>query len=219
MIKVLFFSSEGEKKNWSDFFPPPLFTVEFIHVDFFGPEISGIDQLMLKNLISCQEEYTLILKDTCITNVSPKRVASILEILMKYNGWDICYLSDWLQNIDSLKLKAKIGHHELIYQTFEPHGIQALFLSPVGVKKVLKSRGKPLSTTLTKASKEGKIITYTLFPPLFNYHPLNIKSEKDIAKFSFFSRKKSEDRNLMSNEIFFIIVMVMIIMVYLSKCR
>lgn len=209
---------------WKKLFPSPYFHLELIHFD--NEKKSMFDNYFLTTLEKFEELYPnypqIILKDTSITHLSSHKIRIILDTILKIletRGWDICYLCDWLEDFHQLKVIAKLGHQQILYQTLHPHGVQSVIISSHGRKKILGYQdltSKGIELGLNKNIIHQKLKAFTLYPSLFTFNPLCIKRKSDMAKFCFFVNPKPS-RELIPTEFFITIVILMMVLLLVLR--
>nr|QBK91666.1 MAG: glycosyltransferase family 25 [Pithovirus LCPAC302] len=136
-------------------------------------------------------DFTIIIKDTSVTNCDIHDVAEIILSAIKLNRhkdiWDLCYLCKWLDRCDLYKELVKKDGKTQIVKTFAPLGIQAIMFSPKGRDIVLgkkKMKNKefftpitlPLGDKLSAEISNKNIKATAVVPNLFDFDVLTVQT-------------------------------------------
>jgi len=147
--------------------------------------------------------YTIILKDTSICNINKDNLYDIMKNTRKHQDWDICYLCKWLDRCDLYEDIKSCDYGIDLVRTFSPHGIKSLMFSPSGRNRILGiqpmrngSYFTPIKSSLddklNKSIEKEDLLAVTYNSNIFIYNPLNLKSNKDVIKFSICRPKPHE---------------------------
>ena len=227
MFKVILLSgNNNEESKWMKRLSPPEFDMTTCHIDnptYFDGDLTSYYIIESLKKEYDPESYILIIKDNSICPFSKRKLFQTLREITRLENWDFCYLSTWLQDINQLKVVAHIGNQHIIYKSNNPEGFQAVFISPHGQSSILGKNNMsliPLNQSLYSSikhhTKNKDITSLVIFPPLFNFNPMNIERKKDIPKFSFFSYEK-KCKNFLPNYIIFVVIFFMVIALFITK--
>lgn len=128
---------------------------------------------------------TLIIDSTSISYASPETIKEVLHDITSNKGWDLFYLTSWLDRCDKYsKVRDLETGQEVkgtVYSTQAPRGLQALMVSESGKGKIFAEKmffttgpGKPffpvtknIDTYLTETIGNGGLSAQTLSQNLF----------------------------------------------------
>lgn len=128
---------------------------------------------------------TLIIDSTSTSYASPETISEVLRDITSHKGWDLFYLTSWLDRCDKyIKVRDLETGQELrgtIYSTQAPRGLQALMVSEDGRRKIFSEKmffttgparsffpvSKNIDTYLTEIISSGGLTAQTLSQNLF----------------------------------------------------
>ena len=186
-------------KELSQLFRNDLFVVQNLKIsnsDFQKTHLSRDDYGVLKILKKSDwAKPTIIIKDDSSTLVTSKSMTRIVKDILRQSGWDLCYLSKWLDRCDLYTGSKKIaGLNANLVRTSSPHGLQAVVFSPrgkqviLGLSKMINDKyfdpENSLSDSLNKEIEKGAIIALAVTPNVFHYDVTTAKEVSDLAKTS-----------------------------------
>ncbi len=146
--------------------------------------------------------YTIVIKDTSVTNSSSAEIASLVMLAIDLNrngrkkdNWELCYLCRWLDRCDLYKELAKMDGVTKIVRTHSPLGLQAIMYSPKGRDIIIgRKRMKngdfftpiepPLGDQINKEISLGNILAVCMVPNIFEFNVLLARTELDLFKLS-----------------------------------
>ncbi len=221
-------------KELSCLFRNDLFVVRNLKISnlvFQKTHLSRDDHGVLKILKKSDwAKPTIIIKDDSSTLVTSKSMTRIVKDILRQSGWDLCYLSKWLDRCDLYTGSKKIaGLNANLVRTSSPHGLQAVVFSPrgkqviLGLSKMINREffdlGGSLSDNLNKEIEKGAIIALAVTPNVFHYDVTTAREVSDLAKTSE-CRKPSataveEDESPGTGPLFWFIATIIIVILVL----
>lgn len=197
-------------------------------------ELYRIETALLRSQKKYPKLYTIILKDTSICNIDNDILYNVFKDTIKYNNsnsWDICYLCRWLDRCDKCNTMQSNNYNINILQTYSPHGIQSIMLSPIGRDRILGIKSLingdyftpiniPLDTKLNAEIENGTLSAITFNRNIFMYDPKCIKSQSDYVKYSLCRIPEKENEETYSVILYIIVVgIIFLLLVFFHIIR
>lgn len=251
-------SSDDETRSveLSKLFDPRYFDIEFIKNEIKVPESTGklskseyIDNHIVKDILEKYVESNKITKETSkeeLNNILPVLIikdssipspestsanikATIRKTFMVKNEFDIFYLCKWLDDCSKhTKIDTKLKY---LVRTQNPHGLQALILTPKCIMKILNiipievpvSFDESLDKEICRLIARDELVTLATKPNLFNFDIALAQNNNEYYKMNEcitnFSDTSSNDSNTSSNSynsagwIFFIAIVIIVLII------
>ena len=188
-------------------------------------EIYRYQEVLNKSYKKYPDRYTLILKDTSVTTTSPDSLEKIIRATIDIGGWDICYLTRWLDRCDLYRNAVTVDNQmSVIVKTLSPNGTQALLFSPKGKQITIGQRkmnnGKyftpiniPLDTKFNEEIQSGNMSALCTTPNQFEFDVFQARSTTDLAKLSDCRRPENNTNGKESSALPFVWFAVIVIIV------
>ena len=247
-----------EKKSLelSKLFDASYFDIEFVNNTVKIPDSTGrlsksdyVDNVTIKAILeqyveqhkitktTTQDELNkmlpiLIIKDTSIPSPESTSVnikATIRKTFMVKNEFDIFYLCKWLDDCSKhTKIDTKLKY---LVRTQNPHGLQALILTPKCIMKSLNitplevpvSFEESLDKEICRLIAKDQLVTLATKPNLFNFDISLAESNNEYYKVSEcatnFAETSSNDSNTTSTSynsagwVFFIAIVIIVLII------
>jgi hypothetical protein len=131
--------------------------------------------------------YTLIIKDICLTNTSSRDIAEMITAACQDRSWQICYLNKWQDRCDLHTDRMNlVNSSTVLARTYSPNGCCALLFSPDGRDIILGEKAMTnnkelkfttsLSTTLNREINQRNLIATCFVPNLFSIDPATVQN-------------------------------------------
>ena len=139
-------------------------------------------------------EYTLVIKDTSVTNASPAMLARVMSAALQVGGFDLFYLANWLDDCAAYEgYQALADSTTSIVKTQAPLGMQAILFTPSGRDMVLGEvpmaggkffdrAGGSTAERLRDAVRAGQLRAHTMTPPIIQFNPRAARKAEDYRK-------------------------------------
>lgn len=143
-----------------------------------------------------RKEYIVIINNNSITNVTSDIIRDIMKALCT-KRFDICYLCKWMDRCDlysdTTQLKYSNGAHGVqVSKTYDPHGFQAVLISPEGQNKILKygdtyhkllyEQDCHIGEVINKKINSGECDAICVTPNLFDFDISKAVDNADYVK-------------------------------------
>lgn len=100
-------------------------------------EYAKISQCLGYQEMRYPNSYMIIAKDSCTSGFSPDDIADVVRTARGVKDWDLCYLAGWMDRCDLNNNLVQTGTNSDLVDTYSPHGIQALMISPAARRMLL----------------------------------------------------------------------------------
>ena len=189
-----------------------------------------IDKILSMDKQKYPDCYSLIIKDTSVTVSTPEQIYQLLIQATQQSGWELFYLTKWLDRCDLYKNPQEIKNRTYSFiNTFSPNGFQAIMLSPKGRDVILgeipMKNGRffppvtqPIEVQLNENISAGNITAISTIPNIFEYDVNKATTEEDYLKGTLCSPESIEGRIFSRTDptplsfIWYVIVIIMIIL-------
>ena len=194
-VFVMTSQTEGARAQVvASFFDDPLFDPALTTVD--GTE----SERFIKVLRKSKEEGSgaiVVIKDSSVTNASPKHIAKVVSMGLALDKYDIIYLCRWQDNCSALTEGFAIeGTSTRIFTTKSPGGLQAVVITPSGRDKLLgdadlrkggrfqRNHGQKIAVQVQESVRAGELKAGCVVPNLVDFNLSDAKKPEDYVKTS-----------------------------------
>jgi hypothetical protein len=184
----------GAAQLVASYFDDPAFDVKLTTVE------SETDDVEFERLVRVLRQAdadkigsVIVVKDSTVTNASPKRIAETTQLAAGLNLYDIVYLCRWQDKCEDLTNSHSLsGTSTRLFTTHSPNGTQALLITPAGRAKILGTADEadrfariasvPLSDQFKQSIRLGNIRAGCVIPNILQFNIKDAKKPEDYIK-------------------------------------